>query len=67
MAAAGTYSLNVTDATGDTWTIALRYASTLASDGTNYAPAATTAGNLHVAIQKAVEALKNHISINGHN
>jgi hypothetical protein len=67
MAAAGTYSINITDATGDTWTIAVRYANTLSSDGSVYAPGATTAGNIHVALQKAVEAVKNHISINGHN
>lgn len=60
------YSIGISDTTGDTWTIVVRTAPTLPSDGTVLTNGGTTTGNLHVAIQKAVEAVKNHISTNGH-
>lgn len=60
------YNIGVTDATGDTWTIAVRTAATIPTDGSLLTNGATTAGNLHVALQKAIEAIKNHVSTNGH-
>jgi hypothetical protein len=61
------YAINVTDATNDTWTVSLLLAPTLASGGSAQANGATTAGALATALMKAVEALKNHVSTNGHN
>lgn len=61
------YNINIADATGDTWTVVVKTAATAPSDGTPLANGASTAGNLHVVVQKAVEAVKNHISTNGHN
>ena len=63
----GNYAINVTDATNDTWTIAVLSAPTLASGGSALSNGATTAGALAIALQKAIEALKNHVSTNGHN
>ena len=61
------YTIAIADATGDTWTVVVRTAPTLPSDGSILANGGTTTGNLHTAVQKAVEAVKNHISTNGHN
>lgn len=60
------YAINITDNGGDQWTVAVLSAPTLASGGSALANGATAAGNLHVAVQKAVEAVKNHVSLNGH-
>lgn len=60
------YAVNITDATGDTWTIAVLKAPTLATGGTALANGATTAGNFHDAITKAIAAVKNDQSTNGH-
>ena len=62
----GNYNIAITDATNDTWTVVVRSAPTLPSDGSILTNGGTTTGNLHVALQKAVEAIKNHISTNGH-
>lgn len=60
------FAINITDNGGDAWTVEVREAPTLASGGTVKSNGATTAGNLHVALQKAVEAVKNEISLDGH-
>lgn len=61
-------AINVTDAGNDTWTVSvLCNGPTLASGGSAQANGATTAGALAIALQKAVEALKNYVSTNGHN
>jgi hypothetical protein len=61
------YCIAITDATGDAWTVAVRLSPTLPSDGTVQTTGATTAGALLIALQKAVECVKNHVSANGHN
>ena len=61
------YNINIADTTGDTYTVVVRYGATAPTDGTVIANGGTTAGNLHVAIQKAVEAVKDSASLNGHN
>lgn len=61
------YNVFVQDTTGDTWTLVVRTAATAPSDGTVITNGGTTTGNLHVAVQKAIEAVKDHISTNGHN
>jgi hypothetical protein len=60
------YAINITDNGGDQWTFAVLKAPTLASGGSALTNGATTAGNLHVAVQKAVEAVKDDVSLNGH-
>lgn len=62
----GNYSINVTDiAGGDTWTVEVLAAPTAATGGTALANGATTAGDLHAAMEKARQAIFNHIVANG--
>lgn len=61
------YSVMITDNGGDEWTAVVRTAPTTEpSGGTVLANGASATENFHVLVQKAVEAIKNHISANGH-
>lgn len=60
------YNVFIDDTTSDTWTVVVRTGNTAPSDGSILTNGGTTTGNLHVALQKAVECIKNHISTNGH-
>jgi hypothetical protein len=61
------YSVMITDNGGDEWSAVVRTAPTTEpSGGTALANGASTEENFHVLVQRAVEAIKNHISANGH-